>query len=299
MTRDLMQTPSAALGRVLPLAAMVAVFVVVYADVIAWLVDDWDPDGHYSHGFLVVPLALYFAWERRRALSAAPRIPSAWGFVALLAAMAMLVIGTAAAETFVARLSMVGAVAAIVWFLCGWEWVRTLRFPLAFLLLMIPIPSIIFNRIAFPLQLIASRFGETALGVASVPVFREGNLIALPTMTLEVAEACSGIRSLVALFTLSVLYAYTSERRAAVRALLLVATVPIAIVVNGLRVAFTGLVAYHYGAAAADGFFHSTSGWAMFLVAGAALVGTHKLANLPGRWTRAGAAQAVAEGQPS
>jgi exosortase len=137
---------------------------------------------------------------------------------------------------------------------------------------MIPIPDIIFNRIAFPLQLMASSLGETSLAAAGVPVLREGNLIVLPNLTLEVAEACSGIRSLVALFALAVVYGHTAESDWRIQALLLVFTIPIAIAVNGLRVAATGLAANQYGAAAAEGLIHSTSGWAMFLVAGAAMV---------------------------
>jgi exosortase len=168
----------------------------------------------------------------------------------------------------------------VTWFLGGWDRLRVLRFPIALLLLMIPIPDIIFNRVAFPLQLVASSLGETTLSAAGLPVLREGNLIVLPNMTLEVAEACSGIRSLVALFTLAVVYGYMAESESRIRILLLASTIPIAIAVNGLRVAMTGLAANHYGAAAAEGFVHSTSGWVMFLVAGAAMVAVRLLLRL-------------------
>jgi exosortase len=147
-----------------------------------------------------------------------------------------------------------------------------LRFPIALLLLTIPIPDIIFNRIAFPLQLIASELGERTLGATGVPVLREGNMIMLPHLTLEVAEACSGIRSLVALFTLATVFGYASEPDRRIRVMLVLATIPIALIVNGLRVASTGLAAHYYGAAAAEGLFHSTSGWAMFVVAGLLLL---------------------------
>src|SRR5207237_6491746 len=140
--------------------------------------------------------------------------------------------------------------------LLGWRHVRALAFPLSFLLLMIPIPAIIFNQIAFPLQLLASQFGESAMSLANVPVLREGNVIVLANTTLEVAEACSGIRSLVSLLTLAIVYGYFSDRRAGVRVAIALSAVPVAILANGLRVAGTGIAAHFYGAAAAAGFFH-------------------------------------------
>jgi exosortase len=251
---------------------LVASFGVLYYDVIWWLVDDWEPSGDYSHGYLVALLAVYFAWERREQLSATPAQPDSRALVPLFGSMLLLLAGSVAAETFVMRVSLVATIAAVTWFLGGWKRLRIMQFPIAFLLLMIPIPDIIFNRIAFPLQLIASGLGETTLAAAGVPVLREGNLIVLPNLTLEVAEACSGIRSLVALFTLAVVYGYMAESDWRIRGLLLAFTIPIAIAVNGLRVAATGLAANQYGAAAAEGFIHSTSGWAMFVVAGAAMV---------------------------
>ena len=249
-----------------------AAFLVLYYDVIWWLVDDWEPNGDYSHGYMVVLLAVYFAWERRALVAATPAHPDPRALVSMIGSMLMLLAGSLAAETFVMRVSLVVTIASVTWFLGGWNRLKILRFPIAFLLLMIPIPDIIFNRIAFPLQLIASNLGEVTLAAASVPVLREGNLIVLPNMTLEVAEACSGIRSLVALFTLAVVYGYMAERDWRVRAGVIVSTIPIAIAVNGLRVAATGLAANRYGAEVAEGFIHSTSGWAMFLVAGAAMV---------------------------
>jgi exosortase len=266
-------------ARPVLLAGLVLVvsFVVLYYDVIWWLVDDWEPEGDYSHGYFVVLLALYFAWERRDQIAATPASPDARALAPLIGSMLLLLAGSVAAETFVMRVSLIATIASVTWFLGGWRRLRILQFPIAFLLLMIPIPDIIFNRIAFPLQLVASSLGETALAASGVPVLREGNLIVLPNLTLEVAEACSGIRSLVALFTLAVVYGYMSESDWRVRAGLIASTIPIAIAVNGLRVAATGLAANHYGAEVAEGFIHSTSGWAMFLVAGAAMVAVHVL----------------------
>jgi exosortase len=269
--------------QLLGIAAIVGAFFFLYRDVLVWLVDDWDVNGNYSHGYLVAPIALYLIWERRDRLRETAIRPSGWGLAALIVCMLMLMAGTIAAETFSARVSLVGTIVASIWFVAGAGYLRVLWFPLAFLLLMIPIPAIIFNRIAFPLQLIASEFGERTLSLANIPVFREGNLIVLENMTLDVAEACSGIRSLVSLFTLSVLYGYFTTPSVKMRVLLALSTVPIAIVANGLRVAGTGLGAHVWGPTAAEGFFHEASGWAVFVVAALALGAVRSLATAAGR----------------
>jgi exosortase len=273
-----MQNSSVRLGGAL--IALLASFLVLYRDVLFWLIDDWDVNGNYSHGYLVVPIALYLAWERRDALRATAPRPSAWGLAALLACLTLLAAGTIAAETFTARLSLVGVIVAAIWFVVGWQHVRLLWFPLTFLLLMIPIPQIIFNRIAFPLQLIASEFGEKGLALLSIPVFREGNLIVLENVRLDVVEACSGIRSLISLFTLTLLYGYFASPSNVVRGVLLAATVPIAIVANGSRLTATGVAAHFYGADAAQGFSHFAEGWVIFLVAGTAVIAVKQATEL-------------------
>jgi exosortase len=179
----------------------------------------------------------------------------------------MLIAGTLGAELFVSRVSIVFLIAGTVLFTAGVDALRILAFPIAFLFLMVPPPAIIFNQIAFPLQLLASRFGEATLQVLSIPVLREGNLITLANTTLEVAEACSGIRSLISLLTLGIVYGYFADPRLSIRTIIALSAVPIAIVANGIRVAGTGVAAHYYGAEAAEGFFHTFSGWVVFVVA--------------------------------
>jgi exosortase len=253
--------------HLIALALVAAGFAVLYRNVVFKLVHDWGTDDNYSHGFLIVPIALYLIWERRgRLAEAAPR-PSNLGIVVILGSVAVLGAGILGAELFLTRISILGVLAGIVLFLYGWQHLRILGFPLAFLLLMIPIPAIIFNQIAFPLQLLASRFGELALNIAGIPVLREGNVITLSNTTLYVAEACSGIRSLISLLTLAIVYGYVIERRNWARVTLALASIPVAIVANGFRVAGTGILAYHVGPEAAQGFFHEFSGWLVFVVA--------------------------------
>jgi len=265
--------PRRALGA---LAACLGAGLWLYAHVLWKLGHDWATDGNYSHGFLIIPLAAYFVWERRARLAGLPIRPSTVGLALIALSLMVMIAGTLGAELFLARVSMVGVLAGAVLFVAGWPHLRALAFPLAFLLLMIPIPAIIFNRAAFPLQLLASEFGTQLLSAAGIPVLREGNVIVLARTSLEVAEACSGIRSLISLLTLGIVLGYFSDRRSWVRTTVTLATVPIAIVTNGLRVAGTGVAAHFYGPQAAEGFLHAFSGWLMFAVAIAMVYGVQR-----------------------
>ena len=247
-------------------------FGLLYWQVLRKLVYDWSHDENYSHGFLIVPIAFYFAWERRQALKDAVSKPSMLGLVVIIGSLLVLVAGKLGAELFLTRVSMIGMAVGVALFVFGWEHLRILFFPIAFMLLMIPIPSLIFNQIAFPLQLLASRFGEWTLQLLDIPVLREGNVIILANTRLEVAEACSGIRSLISLLTLGIVLGYFTDRRPSVRWLIALATVPVAIATNGVRVAGTGVAAHYVGPEAATGFLHTFSGWLMFVLASALLI---------------------------
>jgi exosortase A len=261
MTMKISGREAAALG------VLVASFVLLFLPVLTELVAHWSEDDNYSHGFLIIPIAAYFVWERRTRLAALP-VRGAWlGLVVVLGSIGVLVAGRLGAELFLSRLPIIGVLGGTVLFLYGWAHLRVLAFPLLFLLLMIPIPAIIFNQLAFPLQLVASRFGEVALQAADIPVLREGNVITLAHTQLEVAEACSGIRSLISLLTLGILFGYFMHSSVVVRWALALSTIPVAIVANGLRVAGTGVAAHYYGSAAAQGFFHTFSGWLVFVTA--------------------------------
>jgi exosortase len=250
---------------------------VVYSGVVSSLVRQWASDDNYSHGFLIIPLAVYCAWERRRQLQQAELKPSIAGLFVLGVSLLTFATGVLAAELFLARISLVGVVIGAVLFVWGRHHLRLLAFPIALLPLMVPLPVLIFNQIAFPLQLLASRVGEASIAAAGIPVLREGNVLELPNVTLAVAEACSGIRSLISLITLAVVLAYFAERRAAVRAVIVLSAIPIAVLANAARVAGTGLASHWFGRAAAEGFFHGFSGWLMFAVAFAGLLVVQRL----------------------
>jgi len=260
-----------------PVALLLVSFGLLYFHVVVKLVHDFATDDNASHGFLIVPLALYLAWERRGELTRLERRPSLAGLIIVLGSVSVLAAGTLGSELFLTRISMLGVLAGTIVFMCGWRHLRTLAFPIAFLLLMIPLPAIIFNQIALPLQLLASRVGEQTLMVLGIPVLREGNVIILAHTSLEVVEACSGIRSLAALITLAVVYGYFTDPRTSVRVAIILSSIPIAVVANALRVAGTGVAAQYYGPGVAEGFFHTFSGWVMFIVAFAAMLGVRVL----------------------
>ena len=252
-------------------ALVAAGFALVFWRVFGALVMAWYTDDNYSHGFLIIPLAAYLAWERRDRFWAAASTPSAFGVVVVLGSLLVLAGGILGSELFTTRIAIVGSLVGVILFLFGWARLWVLAFPLALLLLMIPIPAIIFNQLAFPLQIFASRVGEGALEAANIPVLREGNVLILANTTLEVAEACSGIRSLVSLITLAIVFGYFSDSRSWVRVLITASAIPIAIVTNGARVAGTGIAAHYYGPAAAEGFIHEFAGWLVFISAFALL----------------------------
>lgn len=247
--------------------AAVLAAVWLYGGIMRDLMRDWAHDDNYSHGFLIVPIAGYLVWERREKLRRITTSPSLIGLAVVALGLLLLAAGTFGAELFLTRLSLLWVLAGGIVFVLGWRHLRAVLFPLAFLVLMIPIPAIIFNQIAFPLQLFASQVGASGLGALAIPVLREGNVIVLASITLEVAEACSGIRSLISLLTLGIVIGYLLDSRTWVRTTIALATVPIAVISNGFRVAGTGVAAHYYGNAAAEGFMHTFSGWLMFVVA--------------------------------
>lgn len=259
----------------------------LYWPVFVKLVDDWAHDDNYSHGFLIPPLAAYLVWERWDRLKATPPSSSLFGLIVIAGSVAVLLAGYLGAELFLSRIALIGALIGSVLYVLGWRHLKLLAFPLGVLLLMIPIPAIIFNQVVFPLQLVASQAGEMTLSAAGIPVLREGNIITLANTTLEVAEACSGIRSLVSLLTLAIVFGYFTDPRNGIRTAIALSAIPVAILANALRVAGTGVAAHYYGPAAAEGFFHSFSGWIVFIAAFAMLFVIvqvlHRIAPLGGR----------------
>jgi exosortase len=239
----------------------------LYSDVLRRLAEDWWVDENYSHGLLMPFIGGYAIWINRHCLFNAPRHPRRWlGGGLMLIAVMMLLAGTVGAEFYISRVSFIAALASLVIYFFGLGHLWLLIFPLGLFLLAVPIPTILFNQIAFPLQLLASDYAARAINLLGIPALREGNVIELAHMKLQVVEACSGIRSLMALATLSVTYAYFGESLWWRRVVLVAAVIPIAIIANAARVAGTGVMAHYKGVESAEGFMLSFSGWLILLL---------------------------------
>jgi len=248
------------------LAALGPLVLYVYGPTFAGLIRQWWHDPNFGHGSLVPLFSAFVVWNRRARLALLQPKPSWAGLAVVIFSLAMLVAGVLGAELFLARSSFVFLLAGLIVLFCGWEYFRAVLFPWACLFLMVPIPTIVFSQITLPLQLLTSKQASTTLALLGVPVLRDGNIITLPAMALEVAEACSGIRSLMSLITLAVIYGYFSGSRPLLRGLLALAAIPIAVVANGLRIVGTGLLVQYGSKELAEGFFHLFSGWLIFVM---------------------------------
>lgn len=268
--------------------AVSAALVFAYATVLRKLGIDWWTDQNYSHGLLIPFVIGFILWTSRERFKETPSRPSTfWGGAGVLCALFALWAGTAGAELFTQRMSLVLMLAGIVVYFWGFRILRLTLVPLILLALAIPIPIIVWNKIAFPLQIFASKCAVWCMRLFDISVLRAGNVIELlprgstEIKKLEVVEACSGIRSLMTLITLAVVFAYLtypSKPDSGPRVwwksygfwrstLLVISAVPIAILTNALRVSGTGVLAHYYGTGVADGFFHSFSGWAIYIAA--------------------------------
>jgi len=233
-------------------------------------------DANYSHALVVPFFCLYLVWQKREDLAHVEQRPCSAGLIVVIAAIALLYLGSIGAELFISRVSFVLLIAGLVLYFYGRDYLRALAFPVAFLLFMMPLPSILYNRVTFPLQLLSSRFATEILEfMRVVPVVREGNLLILPHYTLQVVEACSGIRSLMSLVALGLGYSYLADRSLWVRTSLVAAMFPIAIVGNGIRVVCAALVGYALSPQTAEGFLHPISAIVIFVVAMILLLALH------------------------
>ncbi len=239
----------------------------LYQEVIWGMGSDWNDNPDYSHGFLVPFLSVYFIWERWDVLTEETPSPSMWGMGLLIIGLLSLVVGLIGAELYVQRASLIVVLSGLVLLILGWKYLWLLSLPIGFLVFMIPLPAIVVNTIAFPLQLFAAETATFCLFSLGIPVLREGNLIMLAHTTLEVAEACSGLRSLLSLLALGTVYGYFSQNVLWKRWMLVILSIPIAIVANAARVSGTGILAHYFGEEAAEGFYHTMEGWLVFVVA--------------------------------
>ena len=249
---------------------------VLYADIVRKLVTDWGELPGYSHGFLIAPLALYIAWKQRHVVAQVPAAPDLRGLGLVFCACVVYLGGRLAADFFFPRVSLVLLGAGLVWAFWGLGRLKRLAFPFLLLASVIPLPVILYNQLAAPLQLLASRVATDLAQLAGVSVLRDGNIIYLANTSLGVAEACSGLHSLASLTVAGLLLGYLECTRTVTRVVLFLAAVPTAIFFNVMRVTITALLSEH-NPEMASGFYHSVSGWLIFLAGFATLMLCGKL----------------------
>jgi exosortase len=253
-----------------------ALLILCYFPILERLIIQWSVDEDMGHGFFVPVIAGYIAWQKRDELIGRAFRPSYLGLAIVIYAAVQGYIGTLGAELFLSRTAFVEAIIGSVLFLGGWHALRVLAFPLALLVFMVPIPAVIYNQITFPLQILASQVAAYMLDLLGIPVLREGNVLELASQKLSVVEACSGIRSLLSLTFLSLVYAYFFDPRPWMRWALLAVTIPIAIAANSLRVTITGIMS-EINPELAHGLMHTAQGWVIFMIALFILVLTHQV----------------------
>jgi len=244
---------------------LIILWFVLFSPVALSLWGEWLNHSDNSHGLLVPFISLYFAWDKREQLQGIILSTSLWGTVLLIASLIIYVISFAGDIAFFSRLMMVSALIGLVLFNFGKDLTRVLLFSLLFLFFMIPVPISLIERLSIPLQLFASSVSTHLIKLFSIPVYQEGNMLYFAQTQLEVAQACSGLRSIVALTMLSVIFVHISKKGAAHKMLLLVSAIPIALLANIIRVTGTGILAHFYGSVVARGFLHEFSGLVVFI----------------------------------
>jgi len=266
---------------VLPVTGLfVAILAALYGATLQGLVWQWWDDPNYSHGFLVPVFSGVLVWQRRKELVALVPQGTWLGLPVLLAGVGALILGDIGAEFFLTRSSLIMTLAGLILFHLGVGVFRAVAFPLAFLLFMVPLPATVFYAVAFPLQRLAAQNAADALDLLGVAVLLDGNVIHLSQISLGVTEACSGIRSLISLLALAVAWASLTLSSAWAVAALVASAVPITIVANAGRVVATGLIGQSFGIEYAQSFYHTFSGWVIFLFAFVGLLVVHGLIRL-------------------
>lgn len=255
---------------------------VLYYPIFVGLVHDWRAIDDYSHGFFIPIISCYLIYGMKNELKAMEVKPANWGLIIILLGLCQLYLSSVGSELFLKRTSLVPVLIGISLFLLGKPVTRRVLLPLVYLLFMVPIPAIIWNKIAFPMQLFSSAMTEKLVRLVGIPIFREGNILHLANTTLEVINACSGLRSLMTMFALSAALAMLSTLNTGRKWILFFAAAPIAVIANIARLTGTAVLASIYGPDVAHGFLHDFSGIVVFVMGLMMLIGVNSLLHKTG-----------------
>jgi exosortase len=242
-------------------------FGLLYWNTIYGMITDWYVDQNYSHGFLIPLVSGYLLWQRKDKLKSVPIKPMNIGLLIIITGFFVYLVGNVAGETFTMRVSMLVIIAGTILFACGIRLFNAVSFPFFYLIFMIPLPFILYDSLAFPLKLIVSKYSVDFMKLIGIPVLREGNIVYLVNTTLQVADACSGLRSIISLLALSTVLAYFVRMGLIKKVILVVFAIPIAVIGNSIRVIATGILSVKYGAGVAEGFYHEFAGIGVFGIA--------------------------------
>jgi exosortase len=247
-------------------------FFVAYFPVWKRLVSSWATSEDNAHGLFILPVFLYIVWSRRADLERIPRAPSWWGFVIVLFSLLLYIFSHFAEIMTLGSYSIIFVSAGVVVFLFGFSLLKELIFPFFLLFFMIPVPAQIYSYLTIPLQLLVSK-ASVGLGMlAGIPAYREGNVIYLPNFTLQVVQACSGLRSMVSLLAMGAIVGYLTTRTATARAIILLCAVPVAIIVNIFRVFAMEFSFYYFQYDLTFGYVHTLIGVLVFLISLAMII---------------------------
>ncbi|MCP4400553.1 MAG: exosortase/archaeosortase family protein [bacterium] len=254
-------------NQLIQLATIALLVILLYFPTVHMFIYDWSNDDNYSHGFLVPFIVAYLVWTKKETLSKLSPQPSLLGLPVLLMGLFTYIVGTIGAEWFLKRFSLIIVIAGLVLYLYGKAFFKELLFPIVFLFFMVPLPAIIYKGLAFQLQLLVSIVSAKLIPLAGVALYREGNILYVSTGPLAVEEACSGMRSIMALLALSSLFAYLMYESRLKQWILVAFALPIAVVTNIIRVTITGIMAHYWGKEFAEGILHESFGWLVFVIA--------------------------------
>ena len=220
-------------------------FILAFFPVWKRLVLSWYSSDQYSHGFFIIPITLYIIWKKKDILVKTPIRPSWWGMALVVFSLLLYLFAHFAEILTLTSFSILLLLAGVIIYLYGFLIFKELLFPLVFLLFMIPIPSQIYSSLTIPLQLFVSKVSVWLGSTIGIPIYREGNVIHLPDRTMQIVQACSGLRSMISLLMLSAIIGYLTLKSNILRFVLFLSGIPAAIFVNIIRVCLM-VFAFHY-----------------------------------------------------